>query len=302
MYGTGKGSMRVDRTPGGYPRSKVLLAILGWAWGLFFGGIVHADPLADVQLLRDRGCGGIAPGPGRLQRVDKLDRAAAQWASGRSLFAAAENVGYAADKLTGLRVAGSDPAILQNLRQTSCLMLMKKDLNDVGMYRRGRDVWIVLASTYFIPSTAHSEVFGARVLDLVNEARARGISCGARVFGPARPIRPSAALAQAAYRHALDMAQHSYFEHQDLAGRTPADRVREVGYREKLVGENIAYGPRSPEEVVSGWLESPGHCENIMDPRFVEMGVAFALGHVPARSRAAGMGLYWVQVLADPRI
>src|ERR1017187_3320510 len=73
-----------------------------------------------------------------------------------------------------------------------------------------------------------------------------------------------------------------------------AVRVRAVGYKEKLVGENIAYGPKSAEEVVQGWLSSPGHCENIMDPRFAEMGIAYAPGHASKR------GLYWVQLLADP--
>ena len=90
------------------------------------------------------------------------------------------------------------------------------------------------------------------------------------------------------------MAQKNYFEHVDPAGQSPADRVRAVGYQEKLVGENIAYGPQSVEEVVQGWLDSPGHCENIMDPRFAEMGIGLAQGH-------AKHGLYWVQVLAQPR-
>ena len=91
------------------------------------------------------------------------------------------------------------------------------------------------------------------------------------------------------------MALHDYFEHQDLSGRSPADRVRAIGYRETLVGENIAYGPQSADEVVQGWLDSPGHCENIMDPRFSEMGLAFAAGQASRR------GLYWVQLLAAPR-
>jgi uncharacterized protein YkwD len=91
------------------------------------------------------------------------------------------------------------------------------------------------------------------------------------------------------------MARHDYFEHEDLAGHSPADRVRAVGYQEKLVGENIAYGPSTAAEVVQGWLDSPGHCENIMDPRFAEMGIAYAQGQVSKH------GLYWVQVLAAPR-
>ena len=91
------------------------------------------------------------------------------------------------------------------------------------------------------------------------------------------------------------MAEKNYFEHVDPSGQSPADRVRAVGYAEKLVGENIAYGPKSVEEVVQGWLDSPGHCENIMDPRFAEMGIGLAPG------RSAKRGLYWVQVLAEPR-
>jgi uncharacterized protein YkwD len=108
-------------------------------------------------------------------------------------------------------------------------------------------------------------------------------------------VRLSGTLGGVALGHANDMAEHDYFEHEDLAGHTPADRVRAVGYRETLVGENIAYGLRSADDVVQGWLESPGHCENIMDPRFAEMGIAYAQG------RAVKHGLYWVQVLAAPR-
>jgi uncharacterized protein YkwD len=90
------------------------------------------------------------------------------------------------------------------------------------------------------------------------------------------------------------MARHDYFEHVDLGGHTPADRVRASGYREKLVGENIAYGPTSAEEVVAGWLHSTGHCENLMDARFAEMGLAQASGQGSRR------GLYWDQVLTQP--
>ena len=108
-------------------------------------------------------------------------------------------------------------------------------------------------------------------------------------------MRLSATLEGVALGHAADMAQNNYFEHEDLAGQSPADRVRAVGYVERLVGENIAYGPASVEEAVQGWLDSPGHCENIMDPRFAEMGLGSAAG------QAARRGVYWVQLLASPR-
>lgn len=134
----------------------------------------------------------------------------------------------------------------------------------------------------------------SRALQLVNEARARGARCGGRYFPPAPALQLSSVLAGVARGHALDMAEHGYFEHTDLRGESPADRVRAVGYRERLVGENIAYGTASIDETVQGWLDSPEHCENIMDPRFAEMGIAEAAGRTSRR------GLYWVQVLAEP--
>ena len=59
--------------------------------------------------------------------------------------------------------------------------------------------------------------------------------------------------------------------------------------------KNVASGQQTPDAVVKSWLESPGHCENIMEPRFVEMGVAYATG------QSGRHGLYWVQVLAQPQ-
>jgi uncharacterized protein YkwD len=163
------------------------------------------------------------------------------------------------------------------------------------MYRRGSDTWLVLASAYVVPPRSQAPIQATRVLQLVNEVRARGTRCGDRSFGSAPPVKLSGTLADVAFGHAADMARHNYFEHEDLGGHSPADRVRAVGYREKLVGENIAYGPKSADEVVQGWLDSPGHCENIMDSRFAEMGIAYAAGQASKR------GLYWVQLLAAPR-
>jgi uncharacterized protein YkwD len=144
------------------------------------------------------------------------------------------------------------------------------------------------------PGAAHDASQAASILRLVNAVRDRGTRCGERAFGPAPPLQRSLVLDGVAADHAADMAHHDYFEHVDLQGNTPADRVRASGYREKLVGENIAYGPTSAEEVVAGWLHSTGHCENIMDPRFVEMGLA------QARGQGSRRGLYWDQLLAEP--
>jgi uncharacterized protein YkwD len=258
------------------------------------GAATHNDPLSAVQVLREGGCGGAMPAAPILQPSPLLDRAAQRWAAGRTLGEATDHSGYSAESVSGLHTTGPDTAIVQQLRRTSCVTVANRGLRDIGIYRRGADTWFVLASKYTVPSSAQAPALTARALDLVNAARARGARCGERSFAPAPPLTLSDTLDGVALGHASDMAVHHYFEHQDLSGHTPADRVRAVGYREKLVGENIAFGPLTAEEVVQGWLESPGHCENIMDPRFAEMGIAYATGH-------AKRGLYWVQLLAAPR-
>jgi uncharacterized protein YkwD len=267
---------------------------------LLFGGLcaavtTQADAVAAVQVLREGGCGGVLPPAAPLHRIASLDRAAEQWAAGISPAAAVKRSGYVAEATAGLHISGPDSSAVQSLRRSNCRTVTDQGLRDIGMYRRGSDTWLLMASAYVVPPKSQAPVQASRVLQLVNEARARGARCGERSFGSAPPVKLSGTLAEVAFGHAADMAKHNYFEHQDLNGQSPADRVRAVGYREKLVGENIAYGPKSAEEVVQGWLDSPGHCENIMDSRFAEMGIAYAPGQVSKR------GLYWVQLLAAPR-
>ncbi|HEV2284588.1 MAG TPA: CAP domain-containing protein [Steroidobacteraceae bacterium] len=289
--------------------------------GLAAAPLARTDPLSVVQMLREGGCGGLVPAARPLHREARLDRAAEEWAGGHSLATATDLSGYRALNAQGLHATGSDDGLIQSLRRSQCRSVSGRDLTDIGVYRRGADSWVVLATaTAAAPAPAYpaapvtrwhtaepapaapptrplstTPAMESRALALVNAARARGARCGSQSFAPAPPLTLSGTLADVALGHASDMAQHDYFEHQDLTGHSPADRVRAAGYHEKLVGENIAYGPQSVDEVVRGWLESPGHCENIMDPRFAQMGVGLASG------RAARKGLFWVQLLAEPR-
>jgi uncharacterized protein YkwD len=255
----------------------------------------HGDPISELQLLREGGCGGSLPPARPLHHVAALDRAAEHWATGRSLASAAQSSGYQAEATAGLHIKGPESATIQLLKQAGCRTVTKSSLRDVGLYQRGADSWMVLGLGNAAPANAQAPVQASRALQLVNEVRARGARCGDRSFAPAPPVKLSPTLGGVAFGHADDMAKHNYFEHEDLTGRSPADRVRAVGYQEKLVGENIAYGPKSVEEVVQGWLDSPGHCENIMDPRFAEMGIAYAAGQASRR------GLFWVQLLVAPK-
>jgi uncharacterized protein YkwD len=270
-------------------RLKALILVCGLA----AGPPARADAISAVQLLREGGCGGLLPPAPPLHRNAFLDRAAEQAASGNTH--AAQASGYAAQAAVVIHFTGPEASLVQSIRRSNCRSVMDSSFRDVGLYRHGLDSWLVLASPRVSPSRDQAPVLAMRTLELINAARARGARCGDRAFAPVAPLTMSGTLSNVALGHAADMAQHNYFEHEDLSGHTPADRVRSTGYKEKLVGENIAYGPKSPEEVVQGWLDSTGHCENIMDARFAEMGIAYAPGQV------AKHGLYWVQLLAAPR-
>jgi len=134
----------------------------------------------------------------------------------------------------------------------------------------------------------------ARVVELVNAARSHSRRCGSERFAAAPPLSVSRQLNEAAAGHARDMAKKKFFEHRGSDGSQPRDRVARAGYRSQLTGENIALGPESAEEVVAGWLKSPGHCANIMESRFHDIGVGLATG------RKRGQ-IYWVQNFGAPR-
>ena len=145
----------------------------------------------------------------------------------------------------------------------------------------------------YVTRDSHAKV-RARVVDLVNEARRHRRRCGSEQFPAAAPLSVSQKLDEAAAAHARDMAKRKFFEHRGSNGSQPRDRVRRAGYDSRLTGENIALGPESAEEVVAGWLASPGHCANIMDARFQQIGVGLSVG------RKRGQ-IYWVQNFGVPR-
>jgi len=132
------------------------------------------------------------------------------------------------------------------------------------------------------------------VFALTNARRAEGAVCGGRSFAPAKPLVPDAILRTAARDHSRDMGAANYFEHVSPDGRSPIDRMHSAGWNGKTGGENIYGGhkdgaPMSAAEVVLGWMESPGHCSNIMDPRFKTLGVGFAA------APGSRLGNYWTQ-------
>jgi uncharacterized protein YkwD len=131
----------------------------------------------------------------------------------------------------------------------------------------------------------------ADILQRINEARAGGGRWGAPAMAPAVPLKWDASLFAAAAGHSLDMAKRNYFEHQSPEGRSVSDRAAANRYPWKFVGENIAAGNRGVDDVMQGWLASPDHCRNIMDPGFHEVAVACV------QQPGSQWGTYWTMVL-----
>lgn len=87
-------------------------------------------------------------------------------------------------------------------------------------------------------------------------------------------------LAKAADTKAKDMFLKQYFAHNSPEGKTPADLVSEAGYDYIKTGENLALGVfKDEDDLVKAWMDSPGHRENILNPKFRELGVAVVSGY-----------------------
>ncbi|GEC89321.1 CAP domain-containing protein [Brevibacillus brevis] len=115
--------------------------------------------------------------------------------------------------------------------------------------------------------------FAKQVADLVNQERAKA---------GLKPVQMDAALSKVALAKAQDMSANNYFDHNSPTYGSPFDMMKQFGIQYSTAGENIAMGQRSPQEVMTQWMNSEGHRQNIMNPAFTKIGVGFTNG-------------YWVQ-------
>jgi uncharacterized protein YkwD len=278
--------------------SRLLIA----GFGLAFPFAAGADVQDAVNWARVQGCNasGTHPNVGSapLQNNLKLQRAAGRLASGGALPDALAAFGYLASESAELHFSGimTDAQVTRTLTANYCGTLTNPKLREFGAERRGHEVWVVLAAPVPIPTPADAASIGRQILDLVNAARAAGRRCGAKYFAPVAPLALNARLTSAALAHSREMANTALFDHRGPDGSTPADRIRRAGYGGfSIVGENIAAGAMTPAEVTQGWFASPAHCENIMDGRFTQIGIAYGANLDTAA------GVYWTQDFAAPR-
>ncbi|MBE6069143.1 MAG: hypothetical protein E7211_15825 [Clostridium lundense] len=90
-----------------------------------------------------------------------------------------------------------------------------------------------------------------------------------------KPLTLNVELSKVARIKSKDMVDKKYFDHNSPTYGSPFDMMKSFGISYKAAGENIAYGQRTPEEVVKGWMNSPGHRANILNGNFTEIGVGF---------------------------
>ncbi len=111
------------------------------------------------------------------------------------------------------------------------------------------------------------------ILSEINRYRLEGAPCSS---GGKLPISWDSALEKAALYHSVDMAINNHFSHTGTDGSHFSTRIRDAGFLGFPRGENIAMGYTTPESVVNGWINSPGHCRNIMEPTITHIGYAWA--------------------------
>jgi hypothetical protein len=276
------------------PRMPLLAAAL-------IAGAAHAggdDLLRQINELRasPARCDGRQPPPADPLAADaKLARV--QVEPGASIHDAVREAGYLASAVKVIHLSGPPDAYaaIAVLEQHYCGAMLDPKYTAIGVSQDQRSWQLVLAQPLLSRDLGDWEEAGLEVLARVNDVRAEARQCGSRSFDAAPALDWNPHLAAAALAHSRDMARRDRFTHRGADGEATSDRVEREGYRWQRVGENIAAGVRSAQQAVSGWVASPRHCANLMNPAFTEMGAAYAVDH------DSSSGIYWTQVFATPR-
>lgn len=130
-----------------------------------------------------------------------------------------------------------------------------------------------------IPNIDDVKTIENQVIELVNKQR---VSAGLA------PLKTNWELSRVARYKSQDMINKHYFAHQSPTYGSPFNMMETFGIKFSAAGENIAYGQRTPSEVMNAWMNSPGHRNNILSPIYNQIGVGVA--------KASNGTLYWTQM------
>jgi len=106
------------------------------------------------------------------------------------------------------------------------------------------------------------------------------------------PLVLDAKLSEVAQRRADDMATKHYFSHVSPEGLRAWDFMKRYNYHYLCAGENLAVGYKSDKSVVAAWIASPSHKDNIVDPKFTNIGIGIS---------SDGKNVYVVQLFSKPQ-
>jgi uncharacterized protein YkwD len=275
-----------------------ILGLLACAAALLGAPQAHATEIVElVNSIRMQGCSG-RPGVGtEVTRSDTLDQVARAWSRGGRLQDAIDQVGYPAVASGSVYIEGTTDrsGLMRLLGARHCNVVNNPDHTEIGVYIFAAGTWLVLSQPLALPDPDAQAEVAREVLELVNAARRQARRCGLRRHSAAAPLELSPALSEVALAHARDMAAHGNLDHRGSNGSKPEERVTRAGYAWRATGENLAAVQRDPQAVVAHWLDSAGHCANIMSPQFTQLGVGFAVD-----THGSGQA-YWVQVFAKPK-
>jgi len=195
-----------------------------------------------------------------------------------------------------LTQSGADPAGLlsywKRSNPSTFQDLMNADYRDIGFGLSRLEGTPLYSFLFAVPQSDYfaRETTGLRDPAAVREEMLTRVNAVRKNAG-FKPLRLNSNLDKAAQRHAEDMLARGYFAHESPSGTTVRERSRKAGYDWTAIGENIAFGQTSVEEVVQTWMDSPGHRKNILSRNFSELGVGLALG----KGRDGKYQVLWVQ-------
>ena len=163
----------------------------------------RADVVGAVNEARLHGCHTNPATTPRLRENSKLNAAARRLAGGESLQNAAKKAGYRSVTSASLQITNvlEDRDIERIVARQFCAQITASDLRDIGTYRQGPDVWLLVAAPFAPPTPRDRQAISRRVLDLTNQARSHARRCGSEAFPAAPPLQlASTALERAAAR------------------------------------------------------------------------------------------------------
>lgn len=224
------------------------------------------------------------------QSTTKTDSNAvsADTSTASSVSSAADTVAAISGKVSGVSITGKnckDSTLLNRFLEQCGLSDYIPTANaNTGANTSSGDVTSSGSTASPSPSTGATVTNGTAADNLSFEEQVVSLVNAQRAANGLSALKLSTALSNAARAKSQDMHDLNYFSHTSPTYGSPFDMLKSFGISYSTAGENIAMGYATPEAVVNGWMNSPGHRANILNASFTQIGVGYVAD-----------GSYWTQ-------